>query len=299
MILEALPGIQSGPSTQAAAIILSVENPSDHTWRLVLSPPADGPTNMALDESILEAVAAGESPPTLRLYAWNPPCLSLGHAQSVADIDMARLQQRGWDLVRRPTGGRAILHTDELTYAIMLPASNPHVAGGVLPSYRHLSQGLVRGLQHLGLGIEVASPEPLSPEARENPICFEVPSAYEIEAAGRKLIGSAQLRRQGAVLQHGTLPLWGDLTRICDALVFEDEAARANARAKLRQRAATVEELAGRPISWQEAAEAFVAGFHEALGLDLVPGEIKPSEQSRAEALRAERYAHPAWTRRI
>ncbi|MBP8975043.1 MAG: hypothetical protein KBH93_14345, partial [Anaerolineae bacterium] len=111
-------------------------------WRLLITPPADGPLNMAVDQAIMEAVAAGRVPPTLRFFAWTPPCLSLGYTQPVADVDRARLAARGWDLVRRMTGGRAILHTDELTYSVALPATDPVVAGGVVESYRRLSAAL-------------------------------------------------------------------------------------------------------------------------------------------------------------
>src|SRR3990172_11886293 len=105
-------------------------------WRLLITPPARGAWNMALDESILEHVQAGRgaSLPTLRLYAWDPACLSLGHAQPFADVDTTRLKERGWEVVRRLTGGRAILHTDELTYSVIGSAKEPILAGSVLES---------------------------------------------------------------------------------------------------------------------------------------------------------------------
>ncbi|HEX9617401.1 MAG TPA: hypothetical protein VGA03_08280, partial [Anaerolineales bacterium] len=109
-------------------------------WRLIHTPPAPGAWNMAVDEAILEAVGRGQADPTLRLYAWSPPCLSLGYAQPSSDVDLPQLHALGWDLVRRPTGGRAILHTDELTYAVIAPLSEPRLAGSVLESYQSLSQ---------------------------------------------------------------------------------------------------------------------------------------------------------------
>jgi lipoyl(octanoyl) transferase len=113
------------------------------TWRLLETPPAHGAWNMAMDEAILEAVGRNESLPTLRLYAWDPACLSLGYAQPFTDVDIPRLRARGWDVVRRPTGGRAVLHIDELTYAVMAPVNEPRVAGSVLESYQRLAQALV------------------------------------------------------------------------------------------------------------------------------------------------------------
>ena len=167
---------------------------------------------MAVDEAILEHIHRGESLPTLRLYAWQPPCLSLGYAQPVADVDLPRLRERGWDLVRRPTGGRAILHTDELTYSVAAPADDPRTAGTVLESYNRIARALLRALQELGLPVEIEAQAPVpAMQGQANPVCFEVPSSYEITAGGRKLVGSAQARKREGVLQHGSLPLTGDL----------------------------------------------------------------------------------------
>ncbi|NOR88854.1 MAG: octanoyltransferase [Anaerolineales bacterium] len=268
-------------------------------WRLIQSPPASGVWNMALDEAILEAVGRGESLPTLRFYAWAPPCISLGVAQPVRDVDLKRLRTKRWDLVRRSTGGRAILHTDELTYAVIAPIDNPHLAGGVLESYRHLSAGLVAGLQHMGMSVAIESEKRLTEEERGNPVCFQAPSAYEITVGQRKLIGSAQVRRRFGILQHGTLPLKGDITRICEVLQFGSEEERTSTADALRSRAATVEDLLGNPLSWEMAAQAMSAGFHQALDLQLESGDPSPAELTRAEELQGEHFANTQWTERI
>jgi lipoate-protein ligase A len=263
-------------------------------WRLLCTPPATGAENMALDQAILEAVSRGEAPPTLRLYSWQPPCLSLGHSQSLEDVDPERLAAHGWQLIRRPTGGRAILHADELTYSVAAPATHPDLSGTVLGSYRRISLGLMRGLTHLGLEADIQPEVRLTEAERDNPICFEVPSSYEITARGRKLIGSAQVRRQGGVLQHGSLPLHGDIGRICLVLRFDSEVERASASARLAQRAATLEDLLGHAISWDEAAQAMVRGFSEALGWELASAEPTVHEGERAARLRDERFLTPA-----
>src|SRR5918996_1504052 len=212
-------------------------------WRLLMTPPepgASGAWNMALDEAILEHAQAGRgaSLPTLRLYAWAPACLSLGHAQPFTDVDSARLEERGWEVVRRATGGRAILHTDELTYSVIAPTDEPRVAGSVLESYNRLAQALLLGVQILGVPVEM-SEVAQNNILRNNPVCFEVPSSYEITVNGKKLIGSAQARKKEGVLQHGSLPLTGDLSRICQALVFENELARQAAAQRLLNSATT------------------------------------------------------------
>lgn len=254
---------------------------------------------MALDEAILESVAAGQAPPTLRMFAWEPPCLSLGYAQPATQVDPHRLRSMRWDLVRRPTGGRAILHVDELTYSVAAPAAEPAVSGGVLPSYRRLSEGLVAGLRLLGLEVETHPEAAATDLERANPVCFEVPSPYEITVRGKKLVGSAQLRRRGGVLQHGSLPLGGDIARVCQALVVEDEEARLQAAQRMRGRAATVEDLLGVPVAWSRAADCLVAGFSQALSLTLEPGMPTDRETARAQALARDRYLDPRWTERV
>jgi len=268
------------------------------TWRLLLTPPARGAWNMAVDEALLESVGRGASLPALRLYAWQPPCLSLGYAQPFSDVDIPRLKERGWELVRRPTGGRAILHTDELTYSVIAPPDEPRLAGTLLESYNHLAQALLAALRLLGLPVEMQERSAASQAGNTNPVCFEVPSTYEITVGGKKLVGSAQARRKEGILQHGSLPLNGDLARITQALVFPDEAARARAAERLLARAATVESVLGRPVLWEEAAQAFIAAFGDTLDLDLQPLDLTHAEKDRSEELVKNKYTHPQWTER-
>jgi lipoyl(octanoyl) transferase len=268
-------------------------------WRLIYTPPSTGAWNMSVDEAILEHIHRGESIATLRLYSWNPPCLSLGHAQSIKDVDMERLKSHGWDVVRRVTGGRAILHTDELTYSVTGSADEPVLAGGVLESYNRLAQALLHAVASLSVPVEMKEHEDGHIQQNLNPVCFEVPSTYEITVDGKKLIGSAQARKKEGVLQHGSLPLTGDLTRICDALVFESESARQDAKERLLARATTIESVIGVETAWETAAQAFVRGFEAELGIQFERGEMSPSEIQRADELVKEKYAHASWTERI
>ncbi len=269
-------------------------------WRLMLTPDRTGAYNMALDQAVLEEVGARHAPPTLRFFSWQPACLSLGQAQPAADADLDRLRARGWDLVRRPTGGRAILHTDELTYSIALPDDHPLVAGDIVASYRRLSAALLNGLEQLGLQASADRRLERLSENSKGPVCFEVPSDYEITSGGRKLIGSAQVRRSGGVLQHGSLPLTGDISRICEALTFPDDAARATARARVRERATTLEEVLGQTITWEAAAAAMAAAFAATFGLTLNgPAGPTPAEAERAAVLAAEAYGADSWNRRL
>jgi lipoate-protein ligase A len=254
---------------------------------------------MAVDEAILEAITRRDVLPTLRLYAWDPPCLSLGFSQPVKDVDQAALAQNGWQLVRRPTGGRAILHTDELTYSIIAANDEPRVKGSVLESYRRLSQALLNALQRLGLPAQAEKEYEFPLDTRTGePVCFEVPSNYEITVAGKKLVGSAQARRNQGVLQHGSLPMYGDLTRITRALVYPDETSRERAASRLLAHAANAEML-GQQLTWNACADAFISAFQETLDIKFQEEPLTPGELHRAGELVEQKYAHPSWTNRL
>jgi lipoate-protein ligase A len=274
-------------------------------WRLIETPPASGAWNMAVDEAILEAVGRGDVPATLRLYAWEPACLSIGYAQSTSDVDLEALDDFGWDLVRRPTGGRAILHTDELTYAVIGPKNDPRLTGSVVDSYQKISRALLHAIKLLEVNADTFEVQDLdlkeSDQIRktQNPVCFEVPSNYEITVGGKKLIGSAQARRKGGVLQHGSLPLGGDLTRVTRVLDFPDQDARSDAAARLLDRAATMEHILGYDTPWESVVQAFTTAFGEALQLNLQETDLTKTELDRANELIQEKYSHPSWTYRV
>ncbi len=269
------------------------------TWRVIEHSPSKGAWNMAVDEAILESVYAGDSPATLRLYAWHPACLSLGHAQPYSEVNTEVLTEKGWDVVRRPTGGRAILHVDELTYSVITPETEPRMSGGVMQSYLRLSEALLESLKMMGLTPQASKSKSHSKPEMPNPVCFEVPSYYEITVNGKKLIGSAQARRKEGILQHGTLPLTGDLTRIISALRFKDTGIQARASQRLLDRATTVERELDHTPTWKQASHAFQESFKNVLNLDLAPGKLTGKEKERAQELLKEKYAHPSWTERI
>ncbi len=270
---------------------MTTEYPST-AWRLLNTGHLDGATNMAIDEAISRAVRTNLVPPTLRFFGWQPACLSLGQAQPGADVDQEACRAAGVDVVRRPTGGRAILHTDELTYSVIAPEREPRVAGAIVESYRHLSEGLLNGLRLMGVPTRQVD----RPDQRDRdlgPVCFEVPSNYEIVFDGKKLAGSAQMRKAGVVLQHGSIPLQGDIARIGRYLTSHPDPER------VRKRAATVESALGRVLDFDSAAQGMAQGFAQALNLHLEPGELTSEEEAWTEELRREKYAADAWTYRL
>lgn len=269
-------------------------------WRLITTPLAQGAWNMALDEALLESVGEQGALPVLRLYSWQPPCLSLGYAQPFADVNRERLQSLGWSLVRRPTGGRAVLHIDELTYSVIAPLSDPRVKGSIIESYRRLSQALLRTLSNLGISAQADHEYEIPTGSQKNAaVCFEVPSNYEITADGKKLIGSAQARKHHGVLQHGALPLSGDITRIIQVLNFTEPAKMESASNRLLAHATTAESILGKAPDRDQAITAFVEGFSNVLNLNLLPSEPTSMELQRTQELIAEKYANQDWINHI
>ncbi|MEZ4677929.1 MAG: biotin/lipoate A/B protein ligase family protein [Caldilineaceae bacterium] len=269
------------------------------TWRLIIeAEPRSGAANMAVDQAIAQACAVGDSPATLRFYRWQPPTVSLGRHQPLADIDLAAVAERGYEVVRRSTGGRAILHTDELTYAVAAPADEPRLQGGVMDAYLRLSNALVNGSSWGYCGDKAAGDVRTGKDV--SAACFEVPSAYEITAYGRKLLGSAQSRRAKYVLQHGSLPLVGDITRLIDVLALAPPTAN-RLRAQLAAHACTLAEALAVPpddaaVQFHNVAAALVHGFESTLSLTLQPGNLTPREIRTSAQLLREQYANEAWT---
>jgi lipoate-protein ligase A len=256
---------------------------------------------MAIDEAILRGVAERTSPPTLRLYGWSPPALTLGRGQPVADADVDALARAGITLMRRMTGGTAVLNRDELTYMAAATSAEPRFSGNIAESYRGISAALLLALERLGLTLAEAmgrgeagnADNPRTGSRPRSPVCFEIPSDYEVTVGGRKLVGSSQMRVRGGVLQHGSLPLWGDMGAISRFLVAQPDPDR------IRSLALTLADALNRRVSWQQAAQALVAGFSEGLNLILVPGPLTGSERALTERLVAEKYGNEDWTARL
>lgn len=261
-------------------------------WRLLQHDDADGAWNMAVDEAILESyVVASASPaPTLRLYGWNPPALSLGKGQDACGAhDPAYLLAQGIDLVRRPTGGLAVLHEHERTYAVAAALGSEPFTASVLDNYRSLARALRLAMSLLGARTEAVSGDaPLnSPKsAPAGPSCFELASAYEIAINGRKLIGSAQLRRRRAFLQHGSILLDSDASRLSQAL----------GAAASSERFTDLREVLGSIPEAGALDGALVQAWEKTFNTKMEPAELTAEERERAEELRSTKYAAEEWT---
>jgi len=276
-------------------------------WRLIRSGACAPDYNMAADEAMMKAVGAGEAPPTLRFFGWTPATLSIGYFQKAEDeVRLDEVRRRGLGFVRRPTGGRAVLHDAEVTYSIVVPDDYPGLPTSVTESYRLLSEGMVEGFRALGLDasmVSLASEEEKAKFASlGSAACFDSPSWYELVVDGRKVAGSAQVRQHGAVLQHGSILLDLDVDALFELLQFRSERLRERLAASFTGKAAAINDLRRArglaPASSAAAEDAFAAGWARALGMTLAPSGLSAAEEAEARRLAAEKYGADVWNLR-
>jgi lipoate-protein ligase A len=235
--------------------------------------PSDGPGNMALDEALLDAVAEGASPAVVRTYGWSVPTLSLGYFQPIARAE-ADPRWRGAPIVRRPTGGGALWHDREVTYAAVIPASHP-LARRTADLYRAI-HAAIAGLL-VDIGLDAGRRGEAAPTGEKPFLCFADRDAEDVVSGPIKLVGSAQRRRSGAVLQHGSILL---------------------ARSPETPELPGVADLAGLDVDAPAWSRRFAEAIPRALGLDATPDEPTRAERERAGRLAEELYRNPSWTRR-
>ncbi|CAA7602858.1 Biotinyl protein ligase (BPL) and lipoyl protein ligase (LPL), catalytic domain [Acididesulfobacillus acetoxydans] len=265
-------------------------------WRYLPFEVRTGAENMAIDEAILLTLTRSREPvPTLRFYGWEPAALSLGYAQSYAkEVAEEACREAGIDVVRRPTGGRAVLHQYELTYSVVAPEADEHVQGTVMESYLKISRALLAGFRTLGIPADMAHGDLA---AAGSAACFDAPSWYELVVGGRKLVGSAQVRKDGILLQHGSIILHFDADLLFRVLRFPSEEVRQRVLAAFRRKACALDEVWPRPLSRAELEQALCDGFAEVMGVRFVTPGLSAAEQALAESLRS-KYLGDAWTRR-
>jgi lipoate-protein ligase A len=267
-------------------------------WRLLLeSRPLPGAVNLAIDESLLRGVASGKSPPTLRFYRWQSPTLVLGRGQRVSDVDKENVLADKIVLLRRMTGGTAVLNDNVISYTVAVKDDEVRLAGSIAESYRGISIGLAAGLRLLGiLNVQAEAMTPglkIQNRAHRSPVCFEIPSYYEITVDGKKLVGSSQMRVRGGILQHGTIYLDGDIGIISHYLSAHPEPQR------IRSKTITLREALDASKSYETVAEHLIQGCREALNLELTGGSYLPSESLAVEQLVTEKYENCDWTSRL
>jgi lipoate-protein ligase A len=269
-------------------------------WRFIDSNNRSPYYNMALDEALLEWHSKGEIPPTIRFYGWNPPTLSIGYFQKAEkEINFDKVKELGLGFVRRPTGGRGVLHDEELTYSVIVSEEYPNMPKTVTEAYRVISEGLLEGFRSLGLEAYFAIPrseeEKNSLKNPRSSVCFDAPSWYELVVEGRKIAGSAQTRQKGVILQHGSILLEIDEDKLFSVFNYPNDRVKERMQRAFRSKAVAINAIAGRKISIEEAKEAFYKGFSSALDIDLEPYTLSEEEEAYVEELARTKYGSDEW----
>jgi len=269
-------------------------------WYFINSGPCSPSYNMALDEALLDMHSQGEIPPVIRFYEWNPATLSIGYFQSAEkDIDFDALKTQQLGFVRRPTGGRAVLHESELTYSIIVTEEYPNMPATVTEAYRVLSEGLLVGFQNLGLDAYFSIPDTEEKQADlkkpKSAVCFDAPSWYELVVEGKKVAGSAQTRQKGVILQHGAILLDLDEEKLLSVFKFSSPEAKERMRRKLPEKAVAINQLTDMEITIPQCIKAFKEGFEQALEIELVPYELTDEQLQYVKTLEETKYLNDEW----
>ncbi|MBF2161184.1 lipoate--protein ligase family protein [Staphylococcus epidermidis] len=268
-------------------------------WNFINTGSKNPYYNMAMDEALLNFVSRGEIDPVIRFYTWNPATLSIGYFQRLQkEIDIDKVKEKGYGLVRRQTGGRGVLHDKELTYSVIVPESHPNMPLTVTEAYKIISQGLLEGFKNLGFETYFAIPR--SKEERDklkqprSSVCFDAPSWYELVVEGRKIAGSAQTRQKGVILQHGSILQDIDIDDLFDMFKFKNERLKAKMKENFVQKAVAINDISNQHITLNEMENAFEAGFKKGLNIDFKPLELTEKQLEEVQELE-DKYRSEAW----
>ena len=269
------------------------------TWNFINTGSHDPYYNMAMDEALLNFVSRGEIDPVVRFYTWNPATLSVGYFQRLKkEIDIDKVKEKGFGLVRRQTGGRGVLHDKELTYSVIVPESHPNMPSTITEAYRVISEGLLEGFKLLGFDAYFAIPR--SKEEREklkqprSAVCFDAPSWYELVVEGRKIAGSAQTRQKGVILQHGSLLQDVDVDELFDMFIFKNDRLKEKMKKAFVDKAVAINDISDRHISIEDMEKAFEEGFKKGLNIEFKPLSLTENQLAEVKVLE-EKYRSEEW----
>ncbi|MDQ0256274.1 lipoate-protein ligase A [Evansella vedderi] len=274
------------------------------TWYYLDSGNRGPAYNMALDEKLMDWHREGEIPPVVRFYGWNPATLSVGYFQNVEkEINFDAVKEHGLGFVRRPTGGRGVLHEDELTYSVIVGEDHPKMPAGVTEAYRVISEGLLEGFRFLGLQAQFSIPRTEEEKARlkrpRSAVCFDAPSWYELVVEGRKIAGSAQTRQKNVILQHGSIILSLDEDKLFDVFKYPSDRVRERMQQAFKKKAVAIRELTEKDLNIEEMKEAFKKGFEKGLDVHLRPFHLSGEQEKEVLELVDEKYGTDKWNYKI
>jgi len=271
-------------------------------WRIIIQKKNDPAYNMALDEAILMSVIEKKSPPTIRFYDWNPPTASCGYNQTAEnEVDFEILAKKGYEFIRRPTGGRLVLHKDEVTYSVIAPLDG-FLGGSVTHTYSQISKALAKGLHLMGIDVILEKGSLSSSHQREagNP-CFTSTSRYELAYKRKKIVGSAQVRKENCFLQHGSVLLHenqGEVGKILPKLTDDKKEKIVN---YLKKKTIAINEVLDTPLDFKKAVQFLTEGFILEWDTEdfVLNNELTNEEKKITEYLIKSKYQTEKWNKKL
>lgn len=265
-------------------------------WRFINTGINSGAMNMAIDEAIMTYHSKGMVLPTLRFYGWNPAAVTLGYFQRAEkEVDKEKCKELGIDIVRRLTGGRAVLHDEELTYSVIINEDDSLMPNTVTESYKVISRALLKGFSNLGLDAEMAKAIKSGKGAATSSACFDAPSAYELVIEGKKIVGSAQVRKNGVILQHGSILNDLDVDKLFHTIKIDNLKLKERIKSSFLNKATSIKHVTGEKFSLEELCSAFYDGFKKELDIEIEEGQLTPEEIQLAEELAKTKYSSDEW----
>jgi lipoate-protein ligase A len=264
-------------------------------WRVLPFQIFDAFENMATDEALFRSLQERGGPPTLRFYGWEKPALSIGYFQSTAtEINLHHCRRDGMDVVRRPTGGKAVLHDCELTYAVVSREGSPFFSGNLVENYRAVCSCLIRAFAELGIEVTMARECRHGEERGMSAICFAFPAPFELLSRGRKICGSAQVRSRGCFLQHGSILLDFDAEKSC-RFILPSEGRQAELCSHLSEAVTSVRGETGEAIRPEPFSGIVQRAFETSWNVRFAAKELTPEEDALKNRLLETKYRNPAW----
>lgn len=271
-------------------------------WYFINSGKKPGSYNMALDECLIKWQSEEGFLPTLRFYEWERPTVTIGYFQKNQEISLEELKKYNGDFVRRQTGGRSVLHHEELTYSVIVPENYPNMPVTVTEAYKVISMGILEGFKLLNLDASFSVPKTAEEKDElkkpSSAVCFDAPSWYEVVVNDKKIAGSAQTRQKGSILQHGSIPLNIDVNMLYDLYIFSSEAVKNKMKKRFLDRATWINAESATPKSMDELYIAFKEGFEIGLDIDLVPYELTEAQEKEVQDLVESKYSTEDWNLR-
>ena len=264
-------------------------------WRLLPFRRFNAFENMAIDEAVFRKSQYREALPTLRFYGWQSPAVSIGYFQNTfREVDVESCRFYGIDIVRRPTGGKAVLHDRDLTYAVVARGNDPLFPNDILGTYRVISGCIAEGLSRIGIKAEIADEERSFQGNWLKASCFSSPSRYELLVEGRKICGSAQVRSRDVFLQHGSLLVDFDPFKTC-AVMLPHHHEEEKYIEQLWRSVTSIDNHVSQPVDTAMLCDVLRKGFEKVLGIQFVEQDLSPPEEELGARLLRSKYLIDTW----